>query len=105
MNYTYFKSSSDKEELFGIYNNENNKFFILNLKSKGTMVIPNSNIIQSRMKEIEMYEYIFDKNTCNSIIAKINMYIQCSNMTYRKKTLNKLLNDIEYLKKIIEEKI
>lgn len=97
MNYKYYKSSSNMEELFGIYNKETNIFFILNKKNQ-CLTANNNKIFQNRLIEIPQFEYYFSNSLSNFIINKIEKYIQCCDMTYRGKTLKRLLSDIEELK-------
>lgn len=99
MNYKYYKSSSINEELFGIYNTNTDKFFLLNEKNECLTVVSNK-VLQGRLNEIQPFEYYFSENILNYIINKIEKYIQCCDMTYRGKTLKCLLKDIEELKKI-----
>lgn len=101
MNYRYYKSSSIDEELFAIYVPNKDIFYLLNGKSK-VMTVVNHKIYQNKLKEIKPFECCFSENILNYVINKIEKYIQCCDMTYRGKTLKKLLSDIEELKKIKE---
>lgn len=99
MNNRYYKGSSCNEELFGISNEDNTKIFIIS-ESGYKMTIKIDKLVMSRMREIEEYEVMFNKNSREYLIKNIKYYMQYADMTYRKKTLNKLKEDLEILKNI-----
>lgn len=99
MNNRYYKGSSNFEELFGIANEDNTKMFIIS-ESGYKMTIKIDKLVISRMREIEEYEVMFNKNSREYLIKNIKFYIQNADMTYRRKTLIKLREDLKILKNI-----
>lgn len=99
MNCRYYESLSVSERLFAISNENSNKLFVIN--ERGVIrTLSNSKLTKSRLIEIQYYEYVFNKEKRIFLINEIKRYIQNSDMTYRKKTLNRLLEDIEELKEM-----
>lgn len=97
----YYKGSSCDEELFGISNEDNTKMFIIS-ESGYKMTIKIDKLVRQRMKEIEEFEYVFNKDSRDFLIKNIKFYMQNADMTYRRKTLIKLREDLKELKKYDE---
>ena len=98
MNNRYYKGSSDFEELFGISNEDNTKMFVIS-ESGYKMTIKIDKLTKSRMREIEEFEYIFNEDSRKYLIKNIKFYMQNTDMTYRRKTLVRLKEDLKELEK------
>lgn len=98
MNFRYYKSSLKYDELFVISSADTNKLFIMNGNGSIAAVDMHKEF-RKKLIEIEEYEYMFNETHRNYLLDKINLYLKNADMTYRKKTLNKLLEDIDELNK------
>lgn len=96
MNYKYYKSSSNEEELFGIYDGK----IIYVINAKGEKIKLDLKHTLKRMNEIQEYQYTFSNDLRKYLIKNIKRYIRCTDMQYRTKTLKKLLSDIEELEEL-----
>lgn len=102
MNYRYYKSSLKHDELFAISSADSKKLFIMN--GNGNIAATDMHPeFRKKLIEIEEYEYMFNKSSRIYLLNKINLYLKNADMTYRQKTLNKLLEDINELNKYNEK--